>query len=679
MTDGRSTEPLLSLAELGPAPVAKQTPEPEFPVAKVLIDSSLPHLDRLFDYAVPFELAAQAQPGVRVRVRFAGRDVAGFLVARSERSESGRRLNSLSRVVGELPVLTPEIFELAEQVAARYAGSVSDVLRVAIPPRVAKVEKEFSGVKGPVASPGQSSPLPPFQAFAGYPRATAFLERLSAGLSPRAAMLSIRGYGPQAWHRQLAEAIGVCWFGGRGAVAVVPDQRELDTLCVSVAELLGEESFVRLTAEDGPTARYRAFLRLLTGDRRIALGTRSAAFAPVREPGLLCCWDDGDDVLIERRAPYQHAREVLLLRAQLQGSGVLLGGYSRSSEVARLVKRDWLQPIDPDRAALRQLTPRVVSTADSVERERDPLAAAARLPHRAWLTAQQGLRTGPVLVQVARAGYVPALFCDRCREPARCRHCSGPLGQNAFGERPSCRWCATPEPVFCCAHCGSPRLRRGAAGAERTAEELGRAFPRVTVVSSSRDQVKATIPDRPALVVATVGAEPVAEYGYTAALLLDGDRLLSRENLRAEEEAMRRWLSAAVLVRPHQDGGQVVCVASDTAVAAALVRWDPAGFAEREFEQRIALGLPPAVRVLSVTGPLASVRGFVDRLALAEPVRSVGPAPLDCQRGEYRSLVFIPYQQAAEVTARARAVKAASSAGRAGESVQVRCDGVDLL
>ena len=113
-----------------------------------------------------------------------------------------------------------------------------------------------------------------------------------------------------------------------------------------------------------------------------------------------------------------------------------------------------------------------------------------------------------------------------------------------------------------------------------------------------------------ALVVATVGAEPVAEGGYAAALLLDGDSLLRRENLRAGEDTVRRWFNAAALVRPASDGGLVVITATESAAVGALLRWDPAGYARRELELRMELQLPPAVRIASVTGPRAAVVHF---------------------------------------------------------------------
>jgi primosomal protein N' (replication factor Y) len=138
--------------------------------------------------------------------------------------------------------------------------------------------------------------------------------------------------------------------------------------------------------------------------------------------------------------------------------------------------------------------------------------------------------------------------------------------------------------------------------------------------------VLATVPDDPALVVATPGAEPVAAGGYAAALLLDGWAMLSRPDLRVDEEALRRWLGAAALVRPAGAGGAVVIVAdAETPAVQALVRWDPATFAERELAERAALHLPPAAAVASLTGSAPALDQFLAAAQLPEQAEVLGP------------------------------------------------------
>ena len=718
-----------SSAAAGPALAA------ELPVARVLIESSLPHLDRPFDYSVPAGLDAAARPGVRVRVKFNGQELPGYLVERVAESDTGHALVPLHKVVSPVPVLTSAVAELAGRVAARYAGTLSDVLRVAVPPRMAKLEKEFApdghldpalfadagsdgagsngGPDGAGSDGAAGAAIPSgLQAstWAGYRNGPAFLQHLGAGESPRAVLAALQGYGAGGWPRMIAEAVAAVRLSGRGAVVVVPDYRDLDRVETALLDLLPAGDVARLTADDGQTARYRSFLRILSGAAGVAVGTRSAAYAPVANLGLVVCWDDGDDLHIEQRSPYAHAREVLLLRAGQEGAACLLAGHTRSTETQRLVASGWAMPVEADRSVMRRTVPRVQNTADSYELERDPLARVARLPGAAWRAAKEGLERGPVLVQVARAGYAPSLACETCREPARCAACSGPLaiaGPIGASAVPQCRWCSAPAPDWRCGTCNGVRLRRGATGALRTAEELGRAFPGTPVVTSSGDRVLAAVPDAKALVVATVGAEPVAAGGYAAALLLDGDSLLRRENLRAGEDAVRRWFNAAALVRPAAEQGLVVITADDTAGVGALLRWDPAGYAQRELALRQELELPPAVRIASVTGGRTAVGHFtqaVERQLGGKGIvlRVAGPAPLVIAAGagggaaaaagttagtipgrgggeDVRTLLFVPYTQAGEVTKVLRAVKAAAAAKRSDDPVQLRLDGVDVL
>ncbi len=710
----------------------------DLPVARVLIESSLPHLDRPFDYSVPAAIDADARPGVRVQVRFNGQDLTGYLLERTAESDAGHALVPLHKVISPVPVLIPAIAALAGRIAERYAGTVSDVLRVAVPPRMARLEKEFApegrldpalfaesdtgigkGTGSGRGSAPDAAPSPQATARAGtsgwtaYRNGPAFLQHLGAGESPRAVLSALQGFGPGAWPRLIAEAVAAVRLSGRGAVVVVPDYRDLDRVEAALLELLPAGDVARLTADDGQTPRYRNFLRILSGAAGVAVGTRSAAYAPVRDLGLVVCWDDGDDLHIEQRSPYAHSREVLLLRAAHERAACLLAGHTRSTEAQRLVESGWARAVEAERAVLRRTVPRVLNTADSFEQERDPLARIARLPGAAWRAAKEGLERGPVLVQVARAGYAPSLACDTCREPARCPACAGPLaiaGSTGASAVPQCRWCSTPAPAWRCGTCHGTGLRRGSTGALRTAEELGRAFPGFPVITSSGDHIKATVTDAQALVVATVGAEPVAAGGYAAALLLDGDSLLRRENLRAGEDAVRRWFNAAALVRPAPEGGLVVITADDAAGVGALLRWDPAGYARRELSLRQELMLPPAVRIASVTGGRSAVGHFTGaveaQLAGRDIVlRTAGPAPLVLAGGpsggsaggapaggpaaarqapgrnddDVRTLMFIPYAQAADAARVMRAVKAAAAAKRSDDPVQLRLDGVDVL
>ena len=287
--------PASAATAAGPALAAR------LPVAQVRLESSLPHLDRPFDYSVPAGLDTAAQPGVRVKVKFNGQELAGYLIDRVAESDAGHPLVPLHKVVSPVPVLTGAVAELAGRVAARYAGSVSDVLRVAVPPRMAKLEKDLApdGVLDPSlfadegAEAGAGAAIPAgleSSSWSSYRNGPAFLQHLNAGESPRAVLSALQGYGPGGWPRLIAEAVAAVRLSGRGAVVVVPDYRDLDRVEAALLQLLPAGDVARLTADDGQTPRYRSFLRILSGAAGVAVGTRSAAYAPVQQPrarGLL--------------------------------------------------------------------------------------------------------------------------------------------------------------------------------------------------------------------------------------------------------------------------------------------------------------------------------------------------------------------------------------------------------
>ncbi|MDL2080278.1 primosomal protein N' [Streptomyces sp. GXMU-J15] len=671
---------------------------PELPVARVLVDKGVLHLDRYFDYAVPEELDADAQPGVRVRVRFgAGRHrvregrreggglIDGFLVERLAESDYSGPLAALAQVVSPERVLDDELLGLARAVADRYAGSLADVLQLAVPPRSAKAEQRPSpDPLPPPAAPGAGS-------WGRYEHGEAFLRALASGGAPRAVWNALPG--PE-WSAEIARAVAATLAGGRGALVVVPDGRAVARVDAALTELLGTGRHAVLTADAGPEKRYREWLAVRRGSVRAVVGTRAAMFAPVRNLGLVVIWDDGDDSHSELHAPQPHAREVLLLRAAQDKCAFLLGSWSCTVEAAQLVETGWARPLVASRERVRGAAP-LVRTVGDQDLARDEAARAARLPTLAWQVVRDALRSGPVLVQVPRRGYVPRLACANCRAPARCRHCAGPLEAQEAGAL-RCGWCGREEGSWHCAECGGYRLRAQVVGARRTAEELGRAFPAVPVRTSGREHVLDTVPGAPALVVSTPGAEPVAEGGYAAALLLDGWAMLGRPDLRAGEDALWRWIGAAGLVRPQTAGGIVVAVAEPTLrPVQALVRWDPVGHAVRELAERAELGFPPVSRMAAVSGAVAAVGEFLRAVELPAEAEVLGPVPVPVvssggprrvgapppgERWE-RALIRVPPGKGAALAAALKAAQAARMArGAAGgeAAVRVRIDPPDI-
>ncbi|HYI34736.1 MAG TPA: primosomal protein N', partial [Glaciibacter sp.] len=541
-------------------------------VARVLIDSPLPQLDHLFDYGIPPELAEIARPGVRVTVPFrtTGRVATGYLIevvdphaapgSDAASADTGLpftgTLSPLESVISAAQVLAPEIWRLARKVADRSAGNASDIIRLAVPPRQVRVEKAWLAaaeateqgahdtVAGEPAAPetvapesapagwdsadpgsAASGPAAPSPAFSGYPDGAipavlAERRRVAVAALPRLTRLP-DGSTIGTWAVTLAELGVAALRAGQSAILAVPDYRDQDQVHAALDLLAPAGSVSRVDARQTNPERYRAFLACLGTEPRIILGNRSAVYAPAPNLGVIAFWDDGDPLYAEPLSPYVHARDAALVRQQDAGCALVLLGHSRSVEVQRLVELGWLGEISPSTAQ----HPRVIPT--DFQGALAPEARAARIPSTAWKTAREALAAGPVLVQVASPGYAPVLACQTCKKAARCTRCQGPLGLASSGATPACRWCGALAVGWRCAHCEGTTYRLVTVGSARTAEELGRAFPGVRVIVADGDHPLQQVGAAPALVIATRGAEPIAAGGYTAVLLLDGERMLA--------------------------------------------------------------------------------------------------------------------------------------------------------
>jgi primosomal protein N' (replication factor Y) len=670
-------------------------------VARVIVDIEPAHLDRLFDYSVPAKLDEAAQPGVRVRVRFAGQLVDGYLWERAEKADFAGKLTPLHSVVSPEPVLTKEIGRLARAVADAYAGTAADVLRLAIPPRNARAEK--AARRPPVVGPLTAYDPQPWKYYAHGPE---LLSALASGGSPRAVWTALPGTGAGGpdWARALAAAVHATLHSGRSALIVVPDGRDVARMDEALTELLGPGRHAALTADLGGGERYTRWLAAKRGELSCVVGTRAAVFAPLPNLGLIALWDDGDSSLADRVAPYTHAREVLTIRAHQSGAAALIGGYTVTAEGAQLVAQRWARPVVAPRAVVREHVPMIRTVDPDRDTERDSGAAIARMPTLAWRVARDGLQHGPVLIQVPRAGYLPALACVRCRESAHCAHCHGPLALAGAADSARCRWCGRFAEQWRCDRCGANRFRARATGVARSAEELGRAFTGVPIRLSRGGAILTEVGPEPALIVATPGAEPVATGGYAAAVLLDGDLLLGVPTLRAAEQALRRWLAAAALVRPAkpargrgkaeqnpQEGVVAVVAEAAAAPVQALVRWDPAAFARRELADRAELGYPPAARIAELTAPYSALDEFMTALALPEGTEVLGPTPLPGGGGDgggggsggggepqHRILIRCDRPGGRRLAGLLKETQGVRSARKAPAYVRIRVDPVDL-
>jgi len=630
------------------------------PVAQVRIDAPLPHLDRIFDYAIPEKLDDAVVAGVRVRVRFAGRLLGGVVVGRIATSEA-KVLRPIEKVLSPEPVLTEITTALISAVAQRFAGTFSDVFRSAVPTRHARGEAAISS-RAPMNAELTDED---WAAWDRYTHGRALLERASQGRLTD--VRGVWGSAPaQAWTADIVALVhAVLSQDSGGVLVVVPDAWDVRQLAKVTEDLTSTRAL--LSAELGPERRYREFCSVLRGEARLVIGTRNAVFAPVKDLQLIIVWDDADDACWEPQAPYWNVRDVAALRSQSESCALLIGGPSRSVETQSWIESGWATALEPDRAWLRAHAP-VIRALETEDLARDPAAASARIPHTAWSVAKEGLRTGPVLIQVPRKGYLPLLSCQQCRESAVCS-CGGPLALKSRQGVPQCMWCGALAGNWTCTNCHSNKFRASATGVERTAEEFGRAFPGTPIIWSSGESIHREVDATPALVVATPGAEPRAVDGYAAIVLLDARTQLMRSGLRASEEAVRRWFAAALLARPKAH----IVVTADHALTPvqALVRWDAGWFATRELADRKATGLPPDSRAAVMKGEINDLVAVIAEVESALNIRVLGPA-------EGRAIILAARKDGAALAAVLHAITVSRSAKAALGAVHVYLDPRDV-
>lgn len=624
------------------------------PVARVLLDSVLPQLDHLFDYAIPEELADSIRVGQRVRVPFRSRERKsfGYVIEFAERSEFGGELAPIADLVTQVPQLAPEVWRLARAVADRAGGSAGDILRLAIPLRQVRVEKQHLTGAAPDSGTDDVE-FVPAEAEGRISQLLIAGERLALNVSHGPARLET-GEWVGGYADMLARTALAVHASGRSAIIVVPDYRDLDQVRDALISF-GHRGLVRVDSRQSNAERYAGFLRTLDAEPRIILGNRSAVYAPAYRLGAILLWDDGDPVLAEPLTPYVHARDAALVRAEQSGAGILFSAHSRSLEVQRLVELGYVKPqVNPPRRT------RIVHADASLT----PDVFAGRVPEYAARVIREGLRSGPVLVQVATPGYAPVAVCADCDDLARCTACRGPIGFRKAG-RAACRWCGEHATGWQCSTCDGRVLTERGMGSARTVEQFERQFHGVRVILSDGDHPRETVDARSALVVATRGAEPLAAGGYRAVVLLDVERLLGIESLRAAEDCLRWWENAAARCAPD---GICLVASGGGPVVQAFVTGRTEEWLRQELHDRQALRYPPAVRVASVRGGAAEVARALDTLEDLAGIDVLGPAPAPPEHGRehpgiMRAIVRFDYAQGAETAKRLRGALVADAAG----------------
>ena len=561
----------LTLAGLAPrkrrkrAP-AEHTPAEQHPIAQVVLDVQALHLGQTFDYFIDEKDSEAAQPGVLLRVRFGGQRVSGVIWARTDTSNTPRSsIRYIERVLSPDVLVPASMREDIGLIAKAYGGTRANILRFAVPPRVAKVEAEqrlaasfrrpvggaqSDNTQGGFAGRGTNpdGAMPAGSTFAvastvsegaaqGYRRLTANYADVNV-LHDALTGQRFQSFvfdslpGAQEWQRNMAWMVATALSAGKAAVVELPTMREVEDL-MPMLRNYGLKPFAPapaggwvgdvavLNAETKPAAdRYRTYLAVALGQVKVVIGTRAVMYAPGEGPALFAILEDAAYQNMDGMMPYPQARGVMRLRAKSHGGVFVAMANARTPQsqwentgpgTVETPVSGYSTTIHPLASPLKDATPWVRwLNRDELARLADP-SIGARVPHTAVRVLSKALESGPVLLSIPQDSVSETLSCAKCHRQARCAKCSGPLQLPADrrDSTPRCRWCGAAAINWKCPGCGHERMRVVRVGAAGTAAELAGLFRGVPVVLSSKTQgLVRDVACQPIIVIATPGFEP---------------------------------------------------------------------------------------------------------------------------------------------------------------------------
>jgi primosomal protein N' (replication factor Y) len=272
------------------------------PVARVLVDTGVFHLDQKYDYSVPEKLSDVVVPGVRVQLPFGNRETEGIVVERVAQPERAGTLKAITKVLSPHVVATPSLLDLIDKAADFYCCNPWDLVRSAIPPRVAGVDKEIPVAHHETWVP-QSKKTTVYQSFKPF----------------------------LASHEQLSDIVSD--FKNLGSVLIVaPDERDVEKIVESLSSTFN--NVLKLSSASTREERYRNFLLAIRLESSIVVGTRSAIFAPVRNLAGIIIYKESSPDHFELRSPGWNSSTIAEMRAQCENIQLVLTGFTPSIRVA---------------------------------------------------------------------------------------------------------------------------------------------------------------------------------------------------------------------------------------------------------------------------------------------------------------------------------------------------------
>jgi primosomal protein N' (replication factor Y) len=534
----------------------------ENPVAQICVDTGVFHLPDTYDYLVPQEITELVLPGVFVKVPFGNSEVMGYVQSRDESDLDPKLLKVINKVISPIPLLTAELIDIIELTCQRYACKPWDVIRSAIPARVASAEKDY--LKLPIPNIASSKPK--------------LEHRVTIAKSVQSLPSTIN---------EILESLDK----DQQLLVIVPDERDIKQLLTFNLDI----EPVLLTSDIPKSDRYANYLRIRFQKSRFIMGTRSAIFTPLAANSIILIFNDGDESMYERRFPSWNVRDIAMLRSG--DFSLHFIGASPSLEIIRLAELGWLKVKKSEKSSLSHRP--ILHFADSGVSDISLM--------------KTGLKKGNVLVVMAETGYINGVACQKCRNQARCE-CGGKIYLPDKNWHLTCAICQKVTQDFACTWCDGKTIRSMAKGSARIADEIAKAVPGYRVLLSKGGSRIDAISDmnENVLVLATYGCEPVGNY--STIILRSLENLSNRVSLRSLEIARRLIFENRARLNNDEGSSMFIDLARDNVLSQSLLKSDVYGNSLAELNERKDLNLPPFCRIGILMGETAAIRQLARNL-----------------------------------------------------------------
>ena len=633
-------------------------------IAEVIVDIAASETDRIFDYLCDEDTIV----GSRVRAPFGGKTVPGFVMRLKQTSEVPfEKLKKVLPCGDELPALTKECLSLAEKITARYRVPKALVLRLFLPtemrtgkvrelmlsyaeliraPKDGEISARAKNQLGVAAYLSQHGKTDCAELNNLFPSGVAGLEKKGLVRITREQILrnpykavtaervertltndqaravqtverderivqlihGVTGSGKTEIYLTL---IAKCLAEGKSSVFLVPEISLTPQMLAQLRSRFGKNAAI-LHSGLSAGERFDEWWRLRTGEAKIAIGARSAVFAPLENLGVIIMDEEHDSSYASETAPRYNTFDVAYLRAKQNGCKLVLGSATPSVDTYKRAKEGEFSLIRLEKRINQRPLPEIVIADMRREVRRgnnSAFSSALKEEIEKCLAADK-----QAILFLNRRGYSQTVICKECGYVAKCEACDVSLTYHRDEDCLKCHYCgAKYNMLSACPECGSIKLSYAGTGTQRIVADLQKLYPTARILRMDNDttsgkeghyKILKTFAEKKADIL--VGTQMIAKgHDFPAVTLvgiLDADMSLHFSDYRSGERTFQLLTQVAGRSGRAEEKGKVVLqtFAPENEVLRYAIAYDYEGFYQNEISLRAAMAFPPFSKIVRV-------------------------------------------------------------------------------